>query len=68
MQGKADREPLEAKDPGSARNRRISLIILKQSLVAASKRAEENFKKKADNPAPTGPEPKKREEGVIDFP
>lgn len=67
VQGKADREPLDIKDPASARNRRISLIILKQSLVAANKRTEENFKKPA--PAtPAAPEPKKHEQGVIDFP
>jgi chemotaxis protein MotB len=67
VQGKADREPLDIKDPASARNRRISLIILKQSLVAANKRAEETFKKNAAA-APPAPEPKKHEQGVIDFP
>ncbi len=66
VQGKADREPLDAKDLASARNRRISLIILKQSLIAGAKRSEESFKK---NPTPApAPEPKKHEQGVIDFP
>ena len=68
VQGKADREPLDIKDPSSARNRRISLIVLKQSLVATAKRAEENFKKNTAAPTPAAPEPKKHEQGVIDFP
>jgi len=34
VQGKADREPLDAQNPAAARNRRISIIILKQSQVA----------------------------------
>jgi chemotaxis protein MotB len=67
VQGKADREPLVTTDPASARNRRISIILLKQSVVAGAKRAEENFKKQQPNSG-TKPEPKKHDEGVIYFP
>ena len=69
VQGKADREPLDAKDTASPRNRRISLIILKQSIVAAAKKSTEPVKNPSSGTtAPTAPEPKKREEGVIYFP
>ena len=71
VQGKADREPLDIKDTTSPRNRRISLIILKQSFIAAQKRAEETLRKSQTAPSssgPAAPEPKKHEEGVIDFP
>ena len=66
VQGKADREPLDPNDPSAARNRRISIILLKQSLVAGAKRAEDKFKNR--KPGAAKPEPKKREEGVIYFP
>jgi chemotaxis protein MotB len=64
VQGKADREPLVPADPEAAKNRRISIILLKQSVVAGIKRAET---KKASG-AGTPPEPKKHEKGVIYFP
>ena len=45
--GKADTEPLDPEDPGSARNRRISIVLLRQgatgSPTAASKR--KNFRR-----------------------
>jgi chemotaxis protein MotB len=63
VQGKADREPLNAADPKAATNRRISIILLKQSLVAANKRPA---RKPLARPAP--PAPRKQEEGVIYFP
>jgi len=66
VQGKADREPLLATDLTSARNRRISIILLKQSLVLGAKRDEEKFKNKKAAPKETTP--KKREKGVIYFP
>ncbi len=66
VQGKADREPLLPAEPDSARNRRISIILLKQSLVAGAKRSEERYKNK--KPGAPAPEPKKHEEGVIYFP
>lgn len=63
IQGKADREHLVPDDPNSPRNRRISIILLRQSLV-----------KGLSGPAtrvgqqPQRPQPRKREEGVIYFP
>jgi chemotaxis protein MotB len=65
VQGKADREPLLPAEPDSARNRRISILLLKQSVVAGAKRSEDKFKNHTTGPAP---EPKKHEEGVIYFP
>ena len=67
VQGKADREPLIPEDPTNAKNRRISIILLKQSLAAAAASKE---KRKANQKVnePQKPEPKKREEGVIYFP
>lgn len=66
VQGKADREPLDPTAPYAARNRRISIILLKQSLVADAKRTQDRLKNR--KPMPAKPEPKKREEGVIYFP
>ena len=63
VQGKADREPLDVKDPKAAKNRRISIILLKQSLVAAQKKPAP---KAGSRPAP--PPPRKKEDGVIYFP
>lgn len=75
VQGIADREPLVKDDPKSARNRRISIILLKQSLTmdktqkkaAAEKAAAENKLAPAKQ-APAQPETRKREPGVIYFP
>lgn len=64
IQGKADGEPLVPDDPENARNRRISIILLKQSLAPGVKKAPP--KPKAANP--DAPQTKKREEGVIYFP
>ena len=74
VMGKADRDPLLPKDPAAASNRRISIIFLKQSLVAGARRAEDKFKKQEKekekglgfNKAP--PEPRTKEEGVRYFP
>jgi chemotaxis protein MotB len=65
VQGKADREPLNPKDPAADSNRRISLILLKQSLTSKGGKAA---KGRPVAPSPKKPEPKKREEGVIYFP
>lgn len=65
VQGKADREPLDPKDPAADRNRRITLMLLKQSLTGGAAKA--NAGKPLPSAAPK-PEPKKREEGVIYFP
>ncbi|MBI1216602.1 MAG: flagellar motor protein MotB [Alphaproteobacteria bacterium] len=79
VQGIADREPLVKDDPKSARNRRISIILLKQS-VTRKKEAEESGVKPEQNAGtqpkkmpqghakPARPEPRKREPGVIYFP
>lgn len=61
VQGRADREHLVENDPESARNRRISIILLKQSLAPG-------VKKSTRKSGSGRPEPKKREEGVIYFP
>jgi chemotaxis protein MotB len=63
VQGKADREPLVLSNPDSPRNRRISIILLKQSLVAGLKKPVPKTP-----PGPPAPETKKKEEGVIYFP
>ena len=68
VQGKADREPLIPTDLDSPRNRRISIILLKQSIVLGTKRAERKLKNKKSGANAASPAPKKREEGVIYFP
>jgi chemotaxis protein MotB len=67
VQGKADRELLDTTDPTSPKNRRISLIVLKQSVAAAAKKASVTVVKRPSS-QPTKPEPRKKEEGVIYFP
>jgi chemotaxis protein MotB len=67
VQGRADREPLVPEQPESARNRRISIILLKQSIAASAKKNAIGPQKPSVS-APAQPEPKKREEGVIYFP
>jgi chemotaxis protein MotB len=59
VQGRAERDPLLPNDPASARNRRISIVILKQKLAPGVKKRK-----------PTIPLPPvhKKEEGVIYFP
>ena len=61
VQGKADREHLDPTDPFAAKNRRISIILLKQSIVPGIDRSK-------ITPRPKAPEPRKKEEGVIYFP
>jgi len=60
VQGRAERDPLLLNDPASPRNRRISVVILKQKLTPGVKKARK----------PTIPLPPvhKKEEGVIYFP
>jgi len=73
VQGKADREHLVPNDPNNARNRRISIILLKQSITSGIKKPEP-VKKKGACWAGSGkdcfdkPQPKKQEEGIIYFP
>lgn len=82
--GKADREHLIKKDPFSARNRRISIILLKESLVPGLSQkqapASTTDKKKDDTkgtePTKTPPvyneapviQKQKQEDGIIYFP
>lgn len=71
VQGKADRENLDVNDPFSARNRRISIILLKQSLVAGvpqDEAAKARAKAEAERRRKREPELRKREEGIIYFP
>jgi chemotaxis protein MotB len=67
VQGKADREPLKPNDPEAAQNRRISVILLKQSLFPGIKKTPAPAGIPAPK-APDAPQTKKREEGVIYFP
>lgn len=62
VQGKADREPLDKNNPEAPKNRRISIILLKQSLTAGVKSPAQS------RPRTSIPIPKKREAGVIYFP
>lgn len=60
VQGKADREQLDINEPTSPRNRRVSIVLIRQSV---SKTKMENSKKSKKVPTL-----KTREEGVIYFP
>lgn len=68
VQGKADREHLDISDPASPRNRRISIVLLKQSIAPGIKKKEVPATPATAPQAPEGPQIKKREEGVIYFP
>ncbi len=66
VQGKADREPLVPSDLSNARNRRISIILMKQSITSGIKKPAP-VKKTRWSGSPLR-ELKKQEEGVIYFP
>lgn len=68
VQGKADREPLVASDPESPKNRRISIILLKQSLAPVAPKRAAPVGAPASSSTPAAPIQRKREEGVIYFP
>ncbi|MCK5659565.1 MAG: flagellar motor protein MotB [Alphaproteobacteria bacterium] len=68
VQGKADREPLFPTDLDSPRNRRISIILLKQSIILGAKRAKSKLRNRKTGTTIAPPTPKKLEEGVIYFP
>ncbi|MBL1146752.1 MAG: flagellar motor protein MotB [Pseudomonadota bacterium] len=74
VMGKADREHLVKDDPTSARNRRITIILLKEALVPGLRKTEKKPKtpaaqpKKPENAKPLPKQPHKREEGIIYFP
>ena len=67
VMGKGARELLIADDPFSPKNRRITIMLLKESIVPGLE-----SEKKATRPArpqqPQEPEIRKREEGIIYFP
>lgn len=67
IQGQADREHLVKDDPESPRNRRISIILLKQSIAPATPRPTPAAAPKKPQ-EPEKPQNKRREEGVIYFP
>jgi chemotaxis protein MotB len=69
VQGKADTDHLDKEAPESARNRRISIILLKQSIAPATPKppaAEKTAPKKPKEPEK--PQNRRREDGVIYFP
>ncbi|MDE1152490.1 MAG: flagellar motor protein MotB [Micavibrio sp.] len=72
VQGKADQELLLANDPTNARNRRISIILMKQSITAppgkAGAAAKPAVPATPKPPKPAAPETRKHEDGVIYFP
>lgn len=69
VQGQADREHLVKDDPESPRNRRISIILLKQSIAPATPRPQPAATATPKKPKePEKPQNKRREEGVIYFP
>lgn len=68
VQGRADREPLVTEDPANPRNRRVSILLLKQSVMMQSQRNQSTLRKPAGPVTPARPAPKRREEGVIYFP
>lgn len=68
VQGKADTEHLVKEDPESARNRRISIILLKQSIAPATPRPPAAEKTETKPKEPEKPQNRRREDGVIYFP
>jgi len=60
VQGRADREPLDKNDTASIRNRRVSLILMRQSVIKAETEKAEKYQQQKLL--------KKREKGVIYFP
>jgi len=67
VMGKGAREPLIVEDPFSPKNRRITVMLLKESIAPGleSAKAKEKARQKK---APPEPEIRKREEGIIYFP
>ncbi len=66
VQGKADSEPLDAAHPAADVNRRVSILILRQSLVHAAAKAKANYVPHTPSAPVTAPRAK--ENGVIYFP
>ncbi|HYD17965.1 MAG TPA: flagellar motor protein MotB [Patescibacteria group bacterium] len=69
VQGKADREALVPNDPTNARNRRISVILMKQSITNPPKKeGAAPAVKKPPVKKPDGPTIRQQDPGVIYFP
>lgn len=68
IMGKADRDLLDIENPASARNRRISIILLKESLVPGIKKDDKPAPQTKENGKANEPELRKKEEGIIYFP
>jgi chemotaxis protein MotB len=68
VQGKADRELLVENDPQSARNRRISIILLKQSVAKVQQKQAQAIVPPPVKPTKKGPDIKKHDPGVLYFP
>jgi chemotaxis protein MotB len=70
VQGKADRELLVENDPQSARNRRISIILLKQSVAKPEQKTADAAPKTVIPPPPIkkGPDIRKYDPGIMNFP
>ena len=67
VMGKGAREPLIAEDPLSPKNRRITIMLLKESIVPGIGSADDQNAKPRKAP-PKEPDIRKREEGIIYFP
>lgn len=68
VQGKAAREPMVPDHPDSASNRRISIILLKQSIVPGVEKPAASATRPLAPGQAEPPSKKKREKGVIYFP
>ena len=73
VMGKSDTEPFIPKDPGDARNRRISILLMREQLADAIKRGEFGPNVKvavpAPPPLPAPPAPTfQRTQGAVQFP
>ncbi len=66
IQGRADRDLFDALNPLAIGNRRVTIMVLKQSQSVRDKMAQDTFKKRKKKKRTI--EKKKREEGVIYFP
>ncbi len=66
VQGRADRDLFDALDPLAVANRRVTIMLLKQSQAVRDKMASDKYKKRKKKKRTI--EKKKREEGVIYFP
>jgi chemotaxis protein MotB len=72
VMGKADREPLNASEPGDARNRRISIVLMNETVKHAAARGAfgEAFKPTQQPAQETAPpvQPYQKNQGTVYFP